>query len=59
MSRVVYGGSTVYVTTDILSITSYSITRSSSNRGNANIYNEGNHVGTSTELKITQIIGWG
>lgn len=59
MSRVVYGGSTVYATTDILSITSNSITRSSSNRGNVNISNEGNYVGTSTELKITQIIGWG
>ena len=59
MSRVVYGGSTVYATTDVLSITSNSITRSSSNRGNANLSNEGNYIGTSTELKITQIIGWG
>lgn len=59
MSRVVYGGSTVYVTTDVLSITSKGITRSSSNRGVANISNEGNYVSTSTELKITQIIGWG
>lgn len=59
MSRVVYGGSTVYVTTDVLSITSNGITRSSSNRGFANVSNEGNYVSTSTELKITQIIGWG
>lgn len=59
MSRIVYGGSTVYATTDVLSITSYSITRSSSNRGVANISNGGNYVSTSTELKITQIIGWG